>query len=182
MLVLGIVHILDPLLELSVLTHLHRRELGHCLGEGLLIGFVNSKFCGGCLCSSHYIHNDLCIHCTACCKRVGLANAAVLRAYGRNNYKVTVVGVNLHIVKVEVSGSLDNRIPLLQEILVLCEEIVLPEVGGKPGASVRIHTPVSGVNRACNSPEVGVVMGNPSAASVHLAGGYGSGNAQVPDH
>ena len=125
-LVLGIVHILDPLLELSVLAHLHRRKFGHCLGEGLLVCIVNSKFCGCRLGGCHNIHYDLSIHCTAGSERVGLSNSTVLRAYRRNNYKVTVVGVNLHIIQVEVCSSLDHRIPFLEEILVLCKEIVLP--------------------------------------------------------
>ena len=80
-LVFGVIHVLDPFLELTILSYLHRREFGHCLGEGLLICLVNSKFGGRALCGGHDVYDYLVVHGTSRCERVGFTNSTVLGTY-----------------------------------------------------------------------------------------------------
>ena len=88
----------------------------------------------------------------------------------------------LHVVDEEVGSALHHRIIVGEELLVAGEDIVLPEMCGEPGATRREHTPAGAVDGSGNAPEVGVVVGYPSVAAIHLLCGEGSGLAEVANH
>ena len=88
----------------------------------------------------------------------------------------------MHVVHVEVGRALDDGVPLAQELYVASIEVVLPEVGGQPGAAIGIHTPESTVDRSGNTPDVRVVMGYPSATPVHILCSLRTRFAQVAYH
>ena len=88
----------------------------------------------------------------------------------------------LHVVDEEVGSALHHGVVVGEELLVAGEEIVLPEMCGEPGTTRREHTPAGAVDRSGNAPEVGVVVGHPSVAAIHLLCGEGSGLAEVANH
>ena len=90
--------------------------------------------------------------------------------------------MGLHIVEIEVSSTLDNRIPLTKKFLIACVEIVLPQMSSKPSTSVGIHAPEGTINRTCNAPDVGIVVCHPAIASIHLLGSHSTCLAQILDH
>ena len=95
---------------------------------------------------------------------------------------VAVSGIGRQIVGQEVSGALHHGIVFFQELLVARVEIVLPEVGGEPRTASGEHAPGGTVDRSCDAPEVGVVMGYPATTAVHLLGCLRSRLTQVADH
>ena len=94
----------------------------------------------------------------------------------------TICRIFLQIVDEEVGGSLHHGIVFRQERLVACIEIMLPEMRGEPGTACGEHTPGGAVDGAGDAPEVGIVVGHPSFAAVHLLGGPDSRLTQVADH
>ena len=89
--------------------------------------------------------------------------------------------MGLHVIQVEVGRTLDDRIPFPEEILVAGEQVMLPQVGGEPGAAVGEHPPLRTVHRACDAPQVCIVMRHPAAGAVHGAGRDGTRLAQFTD-
>ena len=85
-------------------------------------------------------------------------------------FDLTVLGVGLHILNEESGGSFHHRIVGAQEILIACEEIVLPEMSREPGPACGEHAPGGTIYRTGDTPEVGVMMGDPPVAAVHLTG------------
>ena len=69
-----------------------------------------------------------------------------------------------------------------EELLVARVEIMLPEVGGQPGTSRGEHAPGCAVHRTSDAPEVGVVVGHPSLAAIHLTSRNGTRLTEVADH
>ena len=95
---------------------------------------------------------------------------------------VAVSGIGRQIVGQEVSGTLHHGIVFFQELLVARVEIVLPEVRRQPSTTCGEHAPGGTVDRSCDAPEVGVVMGYPATTTVHLLGCLHSRLTQVADH
>ena len=88
----------------------------------------------------------------------------------------------LHIVHQEIGGTLHDGVVLPQEVLIACEQIVLPEVGGEPGSTRGEHTPCGAIYRTGYAPEVCVMMGYPAATVIHGTGSLGACMAKVLDH
>ena len=88
----------------------------------------------------------------------------------------------LHVVDEEVGCTLHHGVVVGEELLVASEEVVLPEVGRQPRTARGEHSPAGAVYGSGNAPEVGVVVGHPSVATVHLPCGEGSGLAEVANH
>ena len=90
--------------------------------------------------------------------------------------------MRLHIVEQELSGTLHHRQHLAQKSLVTRIEIMLPNMGGQPGTTRGEHAPGSTVYRTGNAPEVGIVMGHPTTAAIHLTGRLSARHTQVLNH
>ena len=91
-------------------------------------------------------------------------------------------GIRLQVVYEEVGRTFHHIVVIGQELLVARVEIMLPDVGGKPSPARWEHAPGSAIDRAGNAPEVGVVMGHPSPAAIHVSCGLGPRLAQIANH
>ena len=74
----------------------------------------------------------------------------------------------LHVVEQEGCCTAQYGIVLTQEGLVARKQIVLPKVGREPGATCREHPPHRTVYRSCHTPDIGIMVGHPTVAAVHL--------------
>ena len=88
----------------------------------------------------------------------------------------------LHIVEIEVGCTFDDGVPLAKELLVARVEIVLPQMGGKPSTTIRIHTPEGAIHRTSNAPDIRIVVCHPTIASIHLLGSHSTRLTQVFNH
>ena len=182
MLVVRIVYVLQPFLQLSILAHLHRRQLGDGLLECFLIGFVTTEDTGSLQHIVHHIEDNLVVHRAACAEIRFAAYATMLGTYRRNHHQITRVGMLYQEVEEEVGGTLHDGIILGKEQGIACELIVLPKVRGKPSATTGIHAPRSSIHGSGNTPEVGVVVSHPTTATIHHLRRLGARFAQVTNH
>ncbi len=86
-------------------------------------------------------------------------------------------------VGVELGGAFEERVGFVgEEFAVAGEEPVFPEVGGEPAGG---HVPKGGGGAAVHgeavAPEGGVVVGDPAAAMIHVAGGAGAVGGGLAD-
>ena len=97
-------------------------------------------------------------------------------------FDVAVSGIGLQIVEQEVGSTLHDGVIVCQELFVTRVEIMLPEVGGEPGAARGEHAPGGAVHGSGDAPEVGIVVGHPTLAAIHLLSRLRTRLTQVADH
>ena len=136
-----------------------------------------------------HVEGNLVVHGGAGSDISALPTRAVLGRHGGNGHQpscslLDLAGgrIGLHIVQEEVGGSLQHRVVVGKKLLVPRVEIVLPDVGGEPGAARGEHAPRCAVDRAGHTPQVSVVMSHPATTAVHIGGGLHSRLAQVAGH
>ena len=182
MLVVRIVDVLQPFLQLSILAHLHWRQLGNSLFERSLISFVTTEDTGSLQYIVHHIEDNLIVHCATCTEVRFAAHATMLGTYRRNYHQITRVGMLHQEVEEEVGSTLHDGVILCEEQGIARKLIVLPKVCGKPSASAGIHAPWSAIHGPGNAPEVGVVVSYPATATIHHLRSLGTCFAQVANH
>ncbi len=104
---------------------------------------------------------------------VGLVAGPVGEVLGRGGGvrdQPAVPGVLDEEVEEELDRSLEDRIDLLQVLLVSGEEVVLPQVGGEPGPAGGERPPGRAVHGRGDPPEVGVLVVHPPPRAVVLSG------------
>ena len=177
--VLRIITVNKPFLQLSVLSHLHRRQQGNGLPKGVLESLVGIQdFCRtqG---LRQSIEDNLIIHRTTGRNRCILAHGAMLGTHRGNGHEPAILRMDLHEIKIEKGRSTHHGIPLTQELAVAVEEIMLPQMGGKPGSTMGEHAPIGSVNGSGDAPEIRIVMSHPTTAAVHFTGRNGSRLTQI---
>ena len=181
-LVVWIVTVLLPLLQLPILAHLHGRKLLDGCRQTLLVSGIGLHDVRSLLRGGQHVKHNLVVHRRAGCQRCPCTHRTVFGRYRRNGHQRPCTRIGLQIVKQEIGGSFQHGIHLRQELLVARIEVMLPDVRRQPRASGGEHSPLRTVNGTGNTPQVGVVVGHPSAAVVELAGRCGSRDAQVLHH
>ena len=188
-LVLGVVGILEPLLQLSVTAYLHGRKGSQrffvfegvklenpanvvglrSLGTARDMRLVQPhmvEHTGGHDELAEHIEDDLIVH-----RRTGshcgfLSLRSMLGRDGGNGDEPSVARVLLHIVEQEVGSTPHDMEPPLQELYIACEKIMLPNMRGEPCATRGEHTPGGSVDGSGNAPQVGIMMCHPPIASI----------------
>ena len=135
------------------------------------------------------IEDNLVVHRGTSRHGGALAQRAVLWRDGRHRHQptcgilyLTIRRIGLQIVHQEVGSPLHHIVVLSQEILVARIEVVLPDVCCQPGTACWEHTPRGAVDRTRHTEEVGIVMGHPTLAAIHLLRRRGTRLTQVADH
>ena len=183
MLVLRIIGIDQPLLQLPVLTDLHRREICQRGGQTFLqSGILHTQHLHGGEGVAQHIEDYLVVHRRTCRHRSALSVRSMLRRYRRHRHQPTILRMTLHIVEQELCCAAHHGILFFQEGFVASKQIVLPEMGGQPGAACREHTPSGTIHRSGDTPQVGIMMSHPTTAAIHLLRGHSAGFAQIINH
>ena len=166
MVVGGIVPILDPFLQLSPRTYLHRSEFL----DACLIVFGRSDIAQQTCRLSHFVPkvaDELAVHGAACHRGGIVSLGSVFGRIGGANHEIMMEGFIDHRLVEETCGTLHHGIPLAQEIEVERIEIMLPKVRAKPSATRHPHTRRSIIDGTGDAPEVGVVMQHPRRGVAH---------------
>ena len=179
-LVIGIVGIVHPFLQLPVLSHFHRRQQSQGVAQGIAERGIDPEDLRGLDYAREGVMDYLVVHGAAGRYWRRLSERAVLGADRRNHNEISAV--RLEVVEAELCGTLEHRIPLPEEVFVEGVQVVLPQVRRKPRASAGIHPPERAVDYTRYAPDIGIVVGDPAVAAVHLPCGHGSGLAQVAYH
>ena len=179
MLILRIIRIHKPLLQLSVLSYLHWRNLRNQLLHRLAFSLINTQYFRSLHGTGQGIEGYLVIHRATCRYGSSLTHRSLFRTHRRHSYLPFGARQLLHIVEIELSGTFYYRIPLLEESLVARIEIMLPEMGGEPGSAIREHAPLRTVHRTCYAPDISVMMCHPATAAIHLLSRLCSRYAQI---
>ena len=179
MLILRIIRIHKPLLQLSVLSYLHRRNLRNQLLHRLALSLINPQYFRSLHGTGQGIEGYLVIHRATCRYGSSLTHRSLFRTHRRHGYLPFCARQLLHIVEIELSGTFYYRIPLLEESLIARIEIMLPEMGGEPGSTIREHAPLRTVHRTCYAPDIGVMMCHPATATIHFPSRLCSRYAQI---
>ena len=128
MITLGIIHILQPLLQLVILTYLHRRQTIQYFFNSILINYIFSYN----LCSlqsiTQHVKYNLIIHCTAGCQACFLSWRSLFRRYRWNSHQPMILRMFHQEIHIEVSSSFQYRIILNQEVLISGIKIMLPQM------------------------------------------------------
>ena len=149
MLVFWIVAIDKPLLQLPISTYLHWWQLCYGIAEHCCINnIIISQYLMSFQSTRQHIENYLVVHCRTSSHCSILSYGTMLWRYCWYSNKpsgsmlnLSILRILLHIRQQEISSTLQYRIALLQEILVTCIQIVLPQMSGKPCATSWEHAP-----------------------------------------
>ena len=179
MLILRIIRIHKPLLQLSVLSYLHWRNLRNQLLHLLALSLINTQYFRSLHCIGQGIEGYLVIHRATSRYGSSLTLRSLFRTHRRHGYLPFCAWQFLHIVEIELSSTFYYRIPLLEESLVTRIEIMLPEMGGEPGTAIRKHAPLRSIHRTCYAPDIGVMMSHPATAAIHFPSRLCSRYAQI---
>ena len=174
MLILRIIRIHKPLLQLSVLSYLHWRNLRNQLLHRLAFSLINTQYFRSLHSTAQGIEGYLVIHRATCRYGSSLTLRSLFRTHRRHGYLPFGARQLLHIVEIELSSTLYHRIPLLEESLVACIEIMLPEMSGEPGSAIREHAPLRTIHRTCYAPNISIMMCHPATAAIHFSSRLGS--------
>ena len=107
---------------------------------------------------------------------------AIFRGDGGIGHEPVVCRVFLERVEEELRRAAHHGIDLFQIFFVAVELIAVPQVGAQPRAAARPHARIREVNGASGAPEIGVVVGDPTARAIHLLGGPRAGHGKVFHH
>ena len=170
--IVGIVPVLEPFRNLSILTGLCRREaLDSCFHLGTHI-FINAKDLGSFNRVVQNIADNLVVHRRA--KANVVTAVVVFRRITRSGHQVLVARGRFfdEAVHEEECGTLHGRINILEVFLIgrIVEE-VFPKVRTKPARAGRPKAP-SAINRSRTVPKVGIVVFDPTFVNtpVNLGG------------
>ena len=183
MLVPRVVGINQPLLQLTILANLHRREIGQRGGQTFLqSGILHTQHLHGGENVAQHIEDNLVVHRRACRHSSALSFRSVFRRNGRHRHQPTILRMTLYIVEQELGCPTHHGELLFQEGLIACEQVVLPEMSGQPGTARREHAPSGTIHRSCDAPQVGIMMSHPTATAVHLLRSHRTGLTQIINH
>lgn len=129
MLVTRVVYVFHPLLQLSVLTYPHGRQLLNHLPKGVLERFRVTHNPRGTQRIGQSVEGQLVVHGAPRC------HWAMFRGKRRSDYPLMILGMLYQEIKQEESCTLQGRIVVAQESLVSCIEIVLPQMLRQPRTS-----------------------------------------------
>ena len=90
--------------------------------------------------------------------------------------------MELHVVEVEHRCVANHFIVFLEELLVTCVEIVLPNVSGEPSPTIWEFSPRCTIYRTCYAPQVCVVVSHPTATAIHCASSLFTSDCEVSNH
>ena len=149
MLVFWIVAIDKPLLQLPISTYLHWWQLCYGIAEHCCINnIIISQYLMSFQSTRQHIENYLVVHCRTSSYSSFLSYRTMFRRHSwycnkpsGSMLNLSILRILLHIRQQEISSTLQYRIALLQEILVTCIQIVLPQMSGKPCATSWEHAP-----------------------------------------
>ena len=179
MFILRIIRIHKPLLQLSVLSYLHRRNLRNQLLHLLALSLINTQYFRSFHGTGQGIEGYLVIHRATSRYGSFLSFRSLFRTHRRHGYFPFCAWQLLHIVEIELSSTLYHRIPLLEESLVARIEIMLPEMGSEPGSAIRKHAPLRTIHRTCYAPDIGVMVCHPTTTTIHFPSRLCSRYAQI---
>ena len=178
-------NVVEPLLHLSVAAYLQRGQTLDVFLKTLAQALVNTQnlgrlyACGvnvvydGTVDGGHHGHTHV------------LAVLRYVSVFRRNAWagdQITGARVFNHVVDEELGGLLQQGISGLGEpLLVLCIQIVAPQVGCYPRSACDVESPAGAPSRRRVAPGVAHGVGHPSAAAVNLARGLGTFVGQEGD-
>jgi len=176
----GGVPILVPFLELARSADAVGRQLiaggGNALGEfGIRI-----KDGGGAHAGVEKIAQDLIVHGGAGGEGdAGLVG--VFRRVGRAGHELAGLGVGHEGIEKELGRAFEQRVGAGEKVAIAGKQVVLPKVKGQPCAAGGPGA-MEGADGASGAPEIGVVVGDPAACTVVVAGELGTGLGEILYH
>ena len=168
MLVTWIVGIYKPFLYLVMTAYLHRRQLAYHTHQRVFVSLVAAKLTCGKKCGIKSVEGYLVVHRAtghnACARLV----VTMFRRHGRHGDEPSGLRVFHQIAHIEVGSAAKGIVMTAKKVFVCREEIVLPEMLGKPCASIGPHAVICLVDRTGHTPDVGIVMGSPATGSIEF--------------
>jgi len=163
--VVGIIYVLDPFLQLTVPADLVGCDFRKHLPEGVGKGCAGVQERGGIDAGPEQRPDDLVVH-----GRPG-HQSAVFRRVGGAADEFSRAGIPDQEVGEELRGPPHDGVgPVGQELPVLCEEEVLPEMKAQPGPAGDPDAMVRMVDGRGAPPGIGIVVQDPPRGIVMLAG------------
>ena len=159
MLVLGVVCIYQPLLQLSVATYLHRRQLGKTFLQTVHLCICLAQNLGSTDGTAQHVEHNLIVHRRTSRHIRTLSARSMFWRNSRHGHhpscrilQFTIGRIFAHIVCQEISSALHHGIVISQKLFVACKQIVLPQMRSQPSATRGEHTPRCSVHRTCYAP------------------------------
>ena len=175
-LVLRIVHVLQPLLQLAVPSDLHGRQPVEHLRQRIAESGIIAHNLRSLQSIVQGIKHYLVVHRTTCRYRT------VLGRHRRSHHPPFVRRMLGQEIQKETGRAFQYRIISFQELFVGSEQVVLPQMLGQPCPSTRPHAGRCKIHHAADAPQVGIVMGHPSSAIVHVTSCLRPRHGQVFQH
>ena len=182
MLVFRIITVPQPLLQLSVTSNLHGRQLlkGSTIDGSRIV--ADAQYLSGTHHLIQRIEHNLVVHRRTSRHGGILTHGAMLWRNSRHRDQPTKFRMNAHIVQQEVGSTLHHRIVVCQQLLVASKEILLPDMRRQPRTTRWEHSPRGTVDGSGNTPKVSIVMSHPTPATIHLLCSFDTRLAQVLNH
>ena len=168
----GIIPVHEPLLQLSMLPDLMRRQPFHSLSHRATHLFVHAQYLGSLRRIVQHVTDDLHVHCR--CEANVVRAMRILRRSARGRDEVAMSADRLfhHAVHEKERGTLYRRIDIRQKVFVgRVEKVMFPQMGTQPPCTGGPQAPCA-IDRCGTVPEVRVVVFHPTLrnAPMHLRG------------
>ena len=180
MLVFRIIHILQPLLQLIVLSDLHWRQLVYQVLKRVTICLAFLQYPCRMQRIAQCIKSNLVVHRTSC--HDGYPVRSMLWRNRRSRHHPTITGMLGHERQKKISRTLQHRIILPQKILVTGIQIMLPKMLSYPCPSIGPHTCICKIHRSGRPPNIRIMVSYPSFGPIQHTGCFTSRYRKVTCH